>query len=56
MGDIGAPELLLVLAIAMVMFGGKRLPELASSLGKSIRSFRQAASDDEAEEETPPAA
>ena len=39
------PELLIVLVIALVVFGPKRLPELGSGLGKGIREFRKATSD-----------
>lgn len=36
------PELIVVLVIALIVFGPKRLPELGSSLGKGIREFRKA--------------
>jgi TatA/E family protein of Tat protein translocase len=35
-------ELIIILLIALVLFGGKKLPELGSSLGKAIREFRRA--------------
>ncbi|MGI8827336.1 MAG: Sec-independent protein translocase subunit TatA/TatB [Chloroflexota bacterium] len=38
------PELLIVLTLALIVFGPKRLPEIGSSLGKSIRDFRQGVS------------
>ncbi len=38
-------ELVIVLVIALVVFGPKRLPELGSSLGKGIREFRKATTD-----------
>ena len=38
------PELLIVLTLALVVFGPKRLPEIGSSLGKGIRDFRQSVS------------
>lgn len=38
------PELLIVLVVALVVFGPKRLPEIGSSLGKGIRDFRQSVS------------
>jgi len=41
MPNIGVTELLIVLAIAFVIFGAKRLPELGSGLGKAIRSFQK---------------
>lgn len=40
MPNIGPLELLVVLIIALVVFGPKRLPELGRSLGKGIREFR----------------
>ncbi len=39
-GKVGFPELLLILAIVLVFFGGRRIPELARGLGEGIRSFR----------------
>ncbi len=41
MFDLGAPELLLILVIALVIFGGKRIPEIGESLGKGIRNFKK---------------
>ncbi len=40
LGNIGPLEILVVLIIALVVFGPKRLPELGSSLGRGIREFR----------------
>ena len=42
MFDIGFPELLLILVIALIVFGPKRLPEIGSAIGKGLREFRQA--------------
>lgn len=39
---IGSGELLLILCLVLLLFGGKRLPELAKSLGKGIREFKKA--------------
>jgi len=39
-GNIGPLEIIIVLIIALVVFGPKRLPELGRSLGKGIREFR----------------
>jgi sec-independent protein translocase protein TatA len=43
-GNIGLPEILVVLVIALIIFGPKRLPELGRSLGKGIREFRSSIS------------
>lgn len=37
----GAPELILILAVVFLLFGGKKLPELARSLGKSSKEFKK---------------
>lgn len=37
---LGTPELLVIMAIAFLLFGGKKLPEIGSGLGKAIRSFK----------------
>ncbi|MBI2884851.1 MAG: twin-arginine translocase TatA/TatE family subunit [Candidatus Omnitrophica bacterium] len=41
MGRLGLPELLVLLLIILLLVGGKRLPELARSLGEAIREFRR---------------
>ena len=40
MGDMGIPELLIVLAIVIILFGPARLAGVGQSLGQAIRSFR----------------
>ena len=42
--DFGAPELIIILAIVLVLFGSKRLPELSRGLGESVRELKKAAS------------
>ena len=42
--DVGAPELLIILAVVLLLFGSKKLPELARSLGQSVKEFRAGAS------------
>jgi sec-independent protein translocase protein TatA len=40
-GSIGVPELIVILAIALLIFGPKKLPEVGRSLGKALREFRR---------------
>lgn len=40
LGNIGPLEIIVVLIIALIVFGPKRLPELGNSLGKGIREFK----------------
>ena len=42
--DFGAPELVIILAILLLLFGGKKLPEISKGLGESIKELRKAAS------------
>ncbi len=44
-GKIGLPELVLILAIALIIFGPRKLPEIGKSIGKGLREFRQATSE-----------
>jgi TatA/E family protein of Tat protein translocase len=45
MPNIGAPELIIILVIALLVLGPGKLPEVGASLGKSIREFRKASTD-----------
>ena len=40
-GSLGVPELLIILAIVLLIFGYSRLPQLGKGLGQGIRNFRQ---------------
>lgn len=42
MGNIGSSELLIILVLALLLLGPKRLPEVGESLGKTLRRFKQA--------------
>ena len=44
---IGVPELLVILVIALVVFGPGKLPDVGKALGKSIREFKSASKDEE---------
>jgi sec-independent protein translocase protein TatA len=58
LGNIGPLEIIVVLIIALVVFGPKRLPELGRSLGRGIREFRGSIGGDNDDEDerapTPP--
>ena len=43
---LGPTELIIILGIALLLFGAKKLPEIGSSLGKAIKEFRKTQSDD----------
>ena len=44
-GSIGMPELVIILVIALIIFGPRKLPELGKSLGKSIHEFKKASTE-----------
>jgi sec-independent protein translocase protein TatA len=41
-GNLGGPDLFIILLIVLVLFGAKKLPDLARSLGQSVNEFRKA--------------
>lgn len=45
MGPIGVPELIILLVVALIVFGPRKLPELGRSLGKSIGEFKRASNE-----------
>ncbi|MEO6331037.1 MAG: twin-arginine translocase TatA/TatE family subunit [Gemmatimonadaceae bacterium] len=44
-GNLGMPEILLIMLIVLLLFGAKRIPEIAGSMGKGIREFKKSISD-----------
>jgi len=60
LGDIGVGEIILILAVLLLLFGAKKLPELARSIGKSARALKDGMKEgmeeeeEEEEEETEP--
>ena len=58
--DVGSTEIVVILLVVLLLFGSKRMPDLARSVGKSLRELKKATSGIEAElrramEEPPPA-
>ena len=53
-GGLGTMEIVLILLIALLVFGAKRLPEIGSSLGKGIREFKGSIREIEREIALPP--
>lgn len=49
--NLGPQELLIVFLIVLLLFGAKKLPELAKGLGQALREFRKAAKESEKEQE-----
>jgi sec-independent protein translocase protein TatA len=47
MFNLGFPELMVILVIALVVFGPGKMPELGNSLGKAIRGFKKAVAEEE---------
>lgn len=56
MRSIGIPELLIILAVAMLLFGGRKIPELAKGLGEGIKNFKNAIKQEEKPADAPPEA
>ena len=48
-GPLGIPELLIIFAIILLIFGARKLPEIGSSLGRGIRTFKTAVTGEDAE-------
>lgn len=52
---LGGPELLVIFAVLILMFGAKKLPELARGLGKSVNEFKKASAEGAKEDDEPSA-
>jgi sec-independent protein translocase protein TatA len=52
--DLGTPGLILILLIALLLFGGKKLPELSRSIASSIRELRKGMGEGDSHEKTEP--
>lgn len=51
--DFSTPQLVIILAIVLLLFGGKKLPELSKSLGTSMRELRKGLSEDDKSQKRP---
>lgn len=49
MPNLGGPELIMIVVVLLLLFGAKKLPELGSSVGKSIKNFKRGIDDANAE-------
>lgn len=47
MGRLGVTEILIIVAVILLLFGGKKIPELMKGLGSGIKEFKNAAKDDQ---------
>jgi sec-independent protein translocase protein TatA len=52
-GDVGTPELLIIFAVVMLVFGGSKLPDLARGSGRAIRIFKEEVGRTEGDDESP---
>ena len=41
MGSLGAPEIIMILVIVLLMFGGKKIPEMMRGLGRGMKEFKE---------------
>lgn len=57
LGPLGITEILIILAVILLIFGARRLPEIGSSMGKGIRTFKSAlmGEDDKGQQQEPQA-
>lgn len=53
LGGLGSTEIILILAIVLLMFGGKKIPELLKGLGKGVKEFKDASKGNTTDDNTP---
>lgn len=46
LGQIGAPQIILIVALALLLFGGKKIPELMRGVGRGVKEFKDAVNKD----------
>jgi len=49
LGNIGMPELIILALVVLLLFGGKKIPELMGGIGKGVRSFKKGMNESEEE-------
>ncbi len=49
MGKLGPTEIILILAIVLLLFGGRKIPELMRGIGKGVKSFKDGMKEDDSE-------
>lgn len=54
LGSVGPTEIIVILILVLLLFGARRIPEIAQSLGKGIREFKRSVREIETEIESPP--
>lgn len=54
LGGLGAPEIILIALIVLLLFGGKKIPELMRGMGKGVKSFKEGMNNVEEEINKPP--
>lgn len=52
-GVVGLWQIVLIIAVALLMFGGKKIPELMGGIGRGLKDFKKAIKDDDPPKETP---
>ena len=52
LGVVGPQQLILIAVLVLILFGGKKIPELMGGIGKGIKEFKKATSDDDSESST----
>ncbi|MES2838053.1 MAG: twin-arginine translocase TatA/TatE family subunit [Bacteroidota bacterium] len=53
LGGLGTTEIILILAIILLMFGGRKIPELMKGLGKGVKEFKDASKGNTTDDSTP---
>lgn len=53
LGVVGVPQMILIVVIVLLLFGGKKIPELMKGLGSGIKEFKKAAKSDDEEPKNP---